>query len=104
MYIFIVPYPGWAGIKGSISCHIDTSISCCVCMLHLITNKTKTIIPGNKGCHTSLQKIRWLIWGRLKIKLENEEPTKRTIKYVKWYAISNIQAGAELCQAKTSLS
>ena len=50
MCIFIVQFPGWAGI---ISYHVDT----------LISNKRKTIIlgmtthkMGNKGCRTSSQK------------------------------------------------
>ena len=50
-------------------------------MLHLITHKTKTTIlgmaankMGNKGCCTSLQNNNILIFGGLKIKLENEEP------------------------------
>ena len=37
-----MPFPGWAGIKCSISCDVDTSISCCVRMLNLIAYKTKT--------------------------------------------------------------
>ena len=40
----IVSYPVWAGIKSSIWCHVHTCIYCCLCMLHLITNKAKTTI------------------------------------------------------------
>ena len=36
----ILPFPGWAGIECSISCDVETSISCCVRMLNLITKTT----------------------------------------------------------------
>ena len=47
-----------AGIKSSVLCHVDTSIYCCLCMLHLIINKTKTAISAmteNKMLNCSLK-------------------------------------------------
>ena len=46
VYIYILAFPVSVGIIRSITCHVDTSIYCCVFMLHLNTTKTKTTILG----------------------------------------------------------